>query len=170
MKKYISGIHYGKDRKSATLEASFRLLKTIHCGTEEYRDHMVEKLERLQNEDFNRVLIPEFTYTVDGNDITYNVEFIKGYGVGTFVPKFARIIAEDVRDRESPWTFTDFALVNFVIEFKTNRLFAVDFQSYCYIPDMKKRKVIWDLDTRKDKERMDQMFRGEWYHQLQLKR
>ena len=32
MKKYRSGIHYGEDRKSATLKASFRLLKTIHCG------------------------------------------------------------------------------------------------------------------------------------------
>ena len=38
---------------------------------------MVEKLQRLKNEDFNRVLIPEFTYTVDGNDVTYNVEFIQ---------------------------------------------------------------------------------------------
>ena len=164
MKKYRSGIHYGEDRTSVNLEASFRLLKTIHCGTEEYRDYMVEKLQRLQNEDFNRVLIPEFTYTVDGNDVTYNVEFIKGYGVGTYIPKFAQIVAEDVRDRKSSWTFTDFALVNFIVEFKTNRIFAIDFQSYCYIPDMEKRKWIWDMDLKKDKERMEIIYNGDWYY------
>ena len=164
MKKYRSGIHYGEDRKCATLQASFRLLKTIHCGTVEYRDHMVEKLERLQKEDFNRVLIPEFTYTVDGNDVTYDVEFIKGYGVGTYIPEFAQIIAEDVRDRKSPWTFTDFALVNFIVEFKTNRIFTIDFQSYCYIPDMEKRRRIWDMDLKKDKERMKIIYSGDWYH------
>lgn len=164
MKKYKSGIHYGEDRKPVSLQASFQLLKTIHCETEEYRDHMVEKLERLKNENFNRVLIPEFTYTVDGNDVSYNVEFIKGYGVGTFIPQFATIIKEDVVDRINPWTFTDFAAVNFIVEFKTNKIFTIDFQSYCYCPDMEKRKRIWDLDLKKDRERVQAVMSGNWYH------
>ena len=79
MKKYRTTVRYGEDEnryEAAILEASFHLSKTIHCKKEEYRDHMIEKLERLKNEDFNRVLIPEFTYTVDGNDVTYNVQYI----------------------------------------------------------------------------------------------
>ena len=163
MKKYESYIHYGDELTFVKLEASFRLLKTIHCGTEEYRDSIIEKLERLQNEDFNRVLIPDFTYTVDDNNVTYDVDFIKGYGVGTFIPKFAQIIAEDVRDRESPWTFTDFSLVNFLIERDTNRIFAIDFLSYCYVPDMKKRKMLWNEEIKKDKEKIEMLYNGVWY-------
>ena len=45
MKKYESGIHYGENRSCVELEASFRLLKTIHCQTEEYRDHMIENFK-----------------------------------------------------------------------------------------------------------------------------
>ena len=164
MKKYESGIHYGENRSCVELEASFRLLKTIHCQTEEYRDHMVEKLQRLQNEDFNRVLIPKFTYTVDGNDVTYEVDFIKGYGVGTYIPEFAQIVAEDVRDHKSSWTFTDYHMVNFMVEFQTNKIYAIDFQSYCYTPDMEKRRRIWDSNLEKDKVRMERIYNGKWNH------
>ena len=162
MKKYRTCIHYGEDREPRALKVSFRLSKTIHCETEEYRDHMIEKLERLQNEDFNRVLIPEFTFTVDGNDVTYDSEFIKGYGVGTVVPQFAEIIKEDVVNRTNPWTFTDYNTVNFIVEMKTNKIFTIDFQSYSYCPDMEKRERMWDETVRREKRRMGRICNGDW--------
>ena len=156
MKKYRTCVRYGKDEnryEAAILQASFRLSKTIHCKKEEYRDHMVEKLERLKNEDFNRVLVPEFTYTVDGNDVTYDVQYVKGYGVGTLIPEYAQIIKEDVLDRPNPWTFTDYNSSNFIIELHTNKIFTIDFQSYCYCPNTEERESIWEKYITREKRR-----------------
>jgi len=156
MKKYRTCVRYGEDEsfyEAAILQASFRLSKTIHCKKEEYRDHMIEKLERLKKEDFNRVLVPEFTYTVDGNDVTYDVEYIKGYGIGTLIPRFAQIIREDVLNRPNPWTFTDFNTVNFIVEMHTNKIFTVDFQSYCYCPNTEERERIWEKHITREKRR-----------------
>ena len=156
MKKYRTCVRYGKDEnryEAAILQASFRLSKTIHCKKEEYRDHMVEKLERLKNEDFNRVLVPEFTYTVDGNDVTYDVQYVKGYGVGTLIPEYAQIIKEDVLNRPNPWTFTDFNSSNFIIELHTNKIFTIDFQSYCYCPNTEERESIWEKYITREKRR-----------------
>ena len=162
MKKYRTCVRYGKDEKiyeAAILHASFRLSKTIHCKKEEYRDHMVEKLERLKNEDFNRVLVPEFTYTVDGNDVTYDVQYVKGYGVGTLIPEYAQIIKEDVLDRPNPWTFTDYNSSNFIIELHTNKIFTIDFQSYCYCPNTEERKSIWEKYIEREKKRRRKFIR-----------
>jgi len=156
MKKYRTCVRYGEDEnryEAAILQASFRLSKTIHCKKEEYRDHMVEKLERLKKEDFNRVLVPEFTYTVDGNDVTYDVQYVKGYGVGTLIPKYAQIIKEDVLNRPNPWTFTDFNSSNFIIELHTNKIFTIDFQSYCYCPNTEERESIWEKCMEREKRR-----------------
>ena len=156
MKKYRTCVRYGEDEsfyEAAILQASFRLSKTIHCKKEEYRDHMVEKLERLKNEDFNRVLVPEFTYTVDGNDVTYDVQYVKGYGVGTLIPEYAQIIKEDVLNRPNPWTFTDFNSSNFIIELHTNKIFTIDFQSYCYCPNIEERESIWKNFMEREKRR-----------------
>ena len=156
MKKYRTTVRYGEDEnryEAAILEASFHLSKTIHCKKEEYRDHMIEKLERLKNEDFNRVLIPEFTYTVDGNDVTYNVQYIKGYGVGTLIPKFAQIIKEDVLNHPNPWTFTDFNTSNFIVEMRSSKIYTIDFQSYCYCPNIEERERIWEVNISREKRR-----------------
>ena len=156
MKKYRTCVRYGEDEnfyEAAILQASFHLSKTIHCKKEEYRDHMVEKLERLKNEDFNRVLVPEFTYTVDGNDVTYDVQYVKGYGVGTLIPEYAQIIKEDVLNRPNPWTFTDFNSSNFIIELHTNKIFTIDFQSYCYFPNTEERERIWEKYITREKRR-----------------
>ena len=162
MKKYRTCVRYGEDEnryEAAILQASFRLSKTIHCKKEEYRDHMVEKLERLKNEDFNRVLVPEFTYTVDGNDVTYDVQYVKGYGVGTLIPEYAQIIKEDVLNRPNPWTFTDFNSSNFIIELHTNKIFTIDFQSYCYCPNTEERESIWEKYITREKQRRQKFIR-----------
>ena len=57
--------------------------------------------------DYN--LIDPYLYLRDtqGNTITYDTVFIKGWGVGTLIPNFANIVYEDVGQRESDWTFDD---------------------------------------------------------------
>ena len=104
------------------------------------------------------------SYTVDGNDVTYDVQYIKGYGVGTLIPKFAQIIKEDVLNHPNPWTFTDFNTSNFIVEMRSSKIYTIDFQSYCYSPDKEKRKIIWDSNVEKDKVRMERIYNGRWNH------
>ena len=63
---YSSSI-YNTDNLPSVLESSFTLVKQFNCFTKDNLFVMIDKLERLKNEDFNRVHIPDFEYKVDGN-------------------------------------------------------------------------------------------------------
>ena len=146
--KYSSNLHFGVCNKP--VKASFKLIKTIHCDTSENVYEMVDKLDRLKNENFNRVLIPNFEYEVKNNDVIYTVDFIKGYGMGTLVPKYANIVYEDVVKRKSEWTFMDLHTVNFIVEYSTEKIYAIDFQSYTKVPSQSDRQINWDYSTKSD--------------------
>ena len=158
MKKYHSNLQLGQD--SSSVEASFRLKKIIHCGTLENKNAMVEKLDRLKTENFNRVFIPNFDYYVDDNTVTYDVDFIKGYGIGTLIPKYANIVYEDIVKRKSDWIFYDLATINFIVEFGTEKIYAIDFQSYAYIPDHQVREDKWRESKDHDTVKINQMLSG----------
>ena len=143
-----SVIQIGEEK--TRVDGYYHLDKTVVCDSEELARGVVEKLDRLKKEDFNRIYIPKFDYYTNRNAIRYRVEFIKGYPLGT-VSKFKDIIYEDIVDRESDWTFDDYGLSNFVIEWKTNKIYAVDFTSYRYYPDKEERRNSWDRYTEKNK-------------------
>ena len=136
-----SVIQIGEEK--TRVEGYYHLDKTIVCDTDEIASGVVNKLDRLQKEDFNRIHIPKFDYYINRNAVRYRVEFIKGYPLGT-VSKFKDIIYEDVVDRESDWTFDDFGASNFIVEHNTDKIFAVDFQSYNYIPNRDYRISKWE--------------------------
>ena len=77
-------------------------------------------------------------------DKGHNVEFIKGYGIPMFIPELSKIIYEDVVNRKSDWTLCDYSNDNFIIDANTNTLYAIDFQSYGYYPDVNRRIKMWD--------------------------
>tara|TARA_B100001996_G_scaffold125017_1_gene94729 strand:+ start:543 stop:1025 length:483 start_codon:yes stop_codon:yes gene_type:complete len=158
MKRYHSSLQLGY--QDTSVEASFKLEKIIHCGTLENKNAMVEKLDRLKTEDFNRVSIPDFDYHVDNNTVTYNVDFIKGYGIGTLIPKYADIVYEDVVQRESDWVFHDLATINFIVEFGTEKIYAIDFQSYACIPDHRIREIKWEESRANDTVKVNGMLSG----------
>ena len=142
------------------VHTSFELNKIIHCTTDTLL-HVKEKLDRLAEENFNRVFIPEYSYEVlDEKTISCNVKFIKGLGIGTMVPHLQKIIREDVLERDSDWTFSDYHTGNFLMELETGNLYAIDFLSYCYAPDRKWRKYRWDLALNRDKVIWDKLTRG----------
>ena len=58
---YSSSI-YNTDNLPSVLESSFTLVKLFNCFTKDNLFVMIDKLERLKNEDFNRVHIPDFEY------------------------------------------------------------------------------------------------------------
>ena len=123
---------------------------------------MIDKLERLKNEDFNRVHIPDFEYKVDGNILTYDTVFIKGWGVGTLIPYFTNIIYEDIVQRDLDWTFDDYGSSNFIVEHNTDRIFAVDFQSYNYLPNRDYRESKWKKFEKLNSNVLDGLSKGEW--------
>ena len=55
--EYVNIMTYGEDRKETTLRTSFKLTKKIRFKDDETKYFMVDKLNRLKNENFNRVLI-----------------------------------------------------------------------------------------------------------------
>ena len=142
--EYVNIMTYGEDRKETTLRTSFKLTKKIRFKDDETKYFMVDKLNRLKNENFNRVLIPNFDYIIQDNFLIYEVDFIKGYPLGTATEPFASIVKEDIVERDSDWTFSDYHMTNFIVEAQTDKLYAVDFQSYSYIPDKNLRWEIWN--------------------------
>tara|TARA_B100000282_G_scaffold290646_1_gene261872 strand:- start:972 stop:1457 length:486 start_codon:yes stop_codon:yes gene_type:complete len=146
--KYNSNLQFGTTHR--VIEASFKLTKTMHCHDSKNVDEMVNKLDRLKNEDFNRVFIPNYEYKVNDNDVIYTVDFIKGFALGTLVPKYAHIVYEDVVQRKSEWTFMDLHTVNFIVDYHTEKIYAVDFQSYTKIPNQKDRQECWDICRKTD--------------------
>ena len=160
-KLYNSRI-YSPNNVPSVLKASFTLTKQFDCFNEDNLNLMIDKLERLKTENFNRIHIPDFEYKVDGNIITYDTVFIKGYGIGTLIPKFADIIYEDIVKRKSDWTFTDYGMPNFIVEYKTDKIYSVDFQSYNYVPDREYRESTWKNFKYFHSDILNQLVKGEW--------
>tara|TARA_Y100001938_G_C7982200_1_gene374994 strand:- start:89 stop:604 length:516 start_codon:yes stop_codon:yes gene_type:complete len=129
---------------SLDLDISFQFTKTIDCITEENTEMMVDKLERLKKEKFERILIPQFEYEVEDNIIIQKVEYIKGRKMGMTVEKYRNWIYQDLVERDSDWTFCDYYYDNFIVLDAENKIYAVDFQSYDYMPSKDDRRKIWD--------------------------
>ena len=159
--RYSSSI-YNTDNQPSVLESSFTLVKQFNCFTKDNLFVMIDKLERLKNENFNRVHIPDFEYKVDGNILTYDTVFIKGWGVGTLIPYFTNIIYEDIVQRDLDWTFDDYGSSNFIVEHITDRIFAVDFQSYNYLPNRDYRESKWKKFQKLNSNVLDGLSKGEW--------
>ena len=70
--------HKSRINSLLTLDISFEFTKTIDCITDDNTKIMIEKLERLKEEKFEKILIPQFEYKVEGNILTQRVEYIKG--------------------------------------------------------------------------------------------
>ena len=160
--EYVNIMTYGEVRKETTLRTSFKLTKKIRFKDDETKYFMVDKLNRLKNENFNRVLIPNFDYTIQDNFLIYEVDFIKGYPLGTATEPFASIVKEDIVERDSDWTFSDYHMTNFIVEAQTDKLYAVDFQSYSYIPDKNLRWEIWNNCQNTHKKIFQGLNNNEW--------
>ncbi len=123
----------------------FYLIRKVDCKTSKLKEIYLQKLDRLKDEDFNRVKVPSFHYEVDGNIVTCVSQFVKG--LYAFTSEQRRIIYEDVVNHDSEWTFSDYGYDNFLVEESTNTIFSVDFQSYRYYPDLDKRKRSWETQS-----------------------
>lgn len=148
-KEYDSVTRINSSLDKVNLGLSLDLKKVIDCKNGKYTRVVREKLERLKKEDFNRVKIPDFEWTVNGNIITLDVEFIKGYYSPT-TKEETNILYEDIVLHDSDWTFKEYALTNYLRENGTNQIYAIDFLGYCYIPDRKIRIQSWNDQKKRE--------------------
>ncbi len=139
--KYLTDIRDDTSSNAFSAEIEFTLLKTVNCKNSKLKNIYINKLNRLQKENFNRVKIPKFTYSVEDNIVFCIIDFIKGAYINT--SKEQNIIYEDIVCHESDWTFADYHNANFIVEEGTETIYSVDFQSYRFHPNKDKRKKSW---------------------------
>ena len=130
------------------VDISFRMTKIIDCKTEECAEILIDKLSRLKNAKFDNILIPEFDYNLDGVIVTQEIEYIKGEKCGMIKKKYRDKIYKDLVEGESDWTFNDFNFNNFIVVERLNKIYAIDFQSYNFIPSREERQKLWKNDVR----------------------
>ena len=120
------------------------LTKHVYCPHPEL---FLDRLSRLQNEDFGRIKVPKFDFCMSGKTLKIEVEYIKGFPIGS-ASIYRHQIREDVVDRDSEWCFDDYHFSNFVIEMSSHGIYAVDLLSYRYFPDKAQRQSLWCQQTR----------------------
>lgn len=104
-----------------------------------------DRMDKLRNESFNRIKVPNFEYTKKGNEVHIEMQFIKGRYAHV---KEEHIIYQDVVLRDSDWSFTDYKIENFMWDVRTGHTYAVDLQSYYEMP--KEQRVTRWHQRRKD--------------------
>jgi hypothetical protein len=139
-----------KTSKKIECQMTCSMTKNIDCQELYDIEVILNKLERLKNDNFNRVKIPKFYYNVDGNTISYTCEFIKG--IYAITPQQRSIIYEDIVLKDSNWSFCDYYYSNFIVENQTQDIYAIDFQSYCYSPDINFRIEDWTHTQSEEQE------------------
>ena len=108
----------------------FTFSKTVVFPGPIHQRRTDEKYEALKNESFEYIHIPDFTYSIDDNKITYDIEFIKGTQLNpiSFMLWRKKIYKDFTNGSE--WGFHEQQPENFVVEDNTEKLYLVDFESF----------------------------------------
>ena len=117
--------------KNTTGIVSFKLIKEINYINENMAIEKELDYEHLQNETFNRVHIPDFSFKRKDSSITYESDYIKGIQICEHnKAKYKDIIFEDIVKKQSDYSFTSYHYTNFIIEEYTNRIYYIDLDDY----------------------------------------
>ena len=147
---YSTKIQPGIDEEEYHAKVVFRFIKDFTFDGEAHRDMFVEKLERLKKENFGMINIPKFTYElIDDLKLRQEIEYIKGFPIGICKQPYMSVVFKEIILRANPWTFSDLNAMNFIVEKTTEKIYAVDLQSYCYWPDMLERLENWKSWSKK---------------------
>ena len=117
--------------KNTTGIVSFRIIKEIDYLNEDIAIEKELDYEHLQNETFNRVHIPDFSFKRKDSSITYESDYIKGIQICEHnKAKYKDIIFEDIVKKQNDYSFTSYHYTNFIIEEYTNRIYYIDLDDY----------------------------------------
>ena len=134
-------IHVNGKRNRLT---SFSLIKRVTYESSERADWAGVVLTELKKSTFHeRIAIPYFEYEIDGCELVYQSEYIKGnYVTFWHMP----VLREAFLERENPWTFIDVSPVNFIIDGYNwpHKIYPIDLDSYLYAPERERRVEAWN--------------------------
>ena len=112
--------------------STFDFVKTVEFSDRLLKKHVDEKYKVLQNLSFNRVHIPKFSYEVTEHEIIHHIEFIKGTQMNPISFMCCnKLIYEDLVNNGKEWGFHSIHPEDFIFEDITNKLYLVDFESFC---------------------------------------
>ena len=117
--------------KNTTGIVSFKIVKEINYINENIATEKELDYEHLQNETFNRVHIPDFSFKRKNSSIIYESDYIKGTQICEHnKQKYKNIIFEDIVKKRSNYSFTSYHRTNFIVEEYTNRIYYIDLDDY----------------------------------------
>lgn len=115
---------------------SYSFIKEITYPKESRAIQIEEKLLKLKTAKFDFINIPYFEFQRDGANMRIESEFIKGWYCFDIHSIYNDLISKD-------WTFYDPHPSNFITCKKTEKTYAVDLESFAYIPNIDDRKKLW---------------------------
>ena len=133
---------------------SFCLTKTIEYDNTEVFHRDIENLERLQEEKFEKIKVPEFIFEYKDNILQYTCQFIKGWNCNL---KRMDYIYDDIVCRNSEYSFCDYSPSNFIRVYQGEpdsreryggSVYAIDLNSYKKM-NIRKRITLWNRQKKK---------------------
>jgi len=116
----------------------FSITKQIDFIEPWFAEDLENRLKKLKLAKFDFICIPEFEFSKHKNTVTIESQFCKGNHCDLDVVQ----IYNDLIDKE--WTFEDPTPDNFIVCDLTAQTFAVDLDSFTYLPNIEDRQAIWE--------------------------
>lgn len=123
---------------------TFTLTKIIEYQTVDHAKVVFDNLTRLRSENFNRILIPNYEYSIEDKTITIVIDYIKGFYFAD-----TNIVIEDVVNHKSDYTFYDFHRQNYIVCENTKKSYMIDLDSYVYCPSIEERMITFNKQWKK---------------------
>jgi hypothetical protein len=124
------------DDNKKTRITSYFFIKKIQYKNHDSALAIAKNLAKLQETKFDFIHVPNFTFEINGNNLTIESEFIKGWHFEHMPKIYDDLISKD-------WTFADPHPSNFITCKKTLKTYIVDFDSFQYIPSLADRRKTW---------------------------
>ncbi len=105
-------------------------------------DECIKRLNMLRRADFNVLKIPAFDFTVHGNEVIIESDYIKG--------KYAceeDMIKVKADCMSGDWGFGDFHYTNFKVHRFTREVYAIDLEQFQQI-SVNDRKINWSKNWK----------------------
>ena len=134
------------DKKHTRL-TSFTIVKTILFRYD--AAEVVSNLEKLRTEKFKRIFIPDFDYSVNGNELTIESEYIKGNHIDL---RHMDILYEDLVMHQDSHSFHDYQFCNYIV--RDDKIYAVDLDDYRKISYTERMKD-WLKIKEQEEERLE---------------
>lgn len=112
--------------KKQTRITSFTITKTILVRYD--ISVLVNNLEKLKTDKFKKIFIPEFTYSVDGDELTIESEYIKGDYIDL---RHMDILYDDLVMHRDTHSFHDYQFSNYIV--RDDKIYAIDLDDYMEI-------------------------------------